>query len=82
MQRIRSTTRLETENSNSGPLHEQIPFGLEAQMFILMGDHTNIVLSNNEPPTPKLPPLNLQQQHSARVRAAAEGTSTIAFHKY
>lgn len=49
MQRIRKATRSETENLNSGLLHEQIPSGLEAQMLILVGDHTNIALSNNKP---------------------------------
>lgn len=43
MQRIRKTSRLETENLNSGLLHEQIPFGLEEQMLMLEGDH--IILS-------------------------------------
>lgn len=52
MQRIRKTTHLETENLNSGLLHEQIPFGLEAQMLMLVGDHTNIALSSNKPQTP------------------------------
>lgn len=52
MQRIRKTTRSETENLNSGLLHEQIPFGLEAQMLILVGDLTNIVLSSNKSQTP------------------------------
>lgn len=51
MQRIRTTTHLETENLNSGLLHEQIPFGLEAQMLTLVGDHTNIVLANTKPQT-------------------------------
>lgn len=51
MQRIRTTTRLETENLNSGLLHEQTPFGLEAQMLTLVGDHRNIVLSNMKPQT-------------------------------
>lgn len=51
MQRIRTSTHLETENLNSGLLHEQIPFGLEAQMLTLVGDHTNIVLANIKPQT-------------------------------
>lgn len=82
MQRIRTTTRLETENLNSGLLQEQIPFGLQAQMLILVGDHTNTVLSNIKPQTVSFPPLNLQQQRFARVSAVVEGRSTIALHKY
>lgn len=51
MQRIRKNTHLEAENLNSGLLHEQIPFGLEAQMLMLVDDHTNTAPSNNKPQT-------------------------------